>query len=370
MGKIDPLCVFHYTIANKNETFMHNHPLLNEFKLNKLFTLKNRILMAPMTRVKATDDLVPTDDMADYYSRRANAGLIITEGTVIRPDALGHKNVPGIFSELQIKHWRKVTDKVHHNNGLIFLQIWHVGRVSHPTLLNGKLPISSSETMMTGKLNRSDLIAGKSRAATLDEINELINCYRDAAINAIKAGFDGIEIHGANGYLIDQFLHYHTNQREDNYGKTPENMARFALEVTHACGQAIGYERVGIRLSPGGYLNEIVGDARDAEVFQYLLEQLNNTQIAYVHTGNFNDTNQFKELNNLSMSDFMRKHYHGKLIACGSYSLESALTSVENNKFDLIAIGRPFIANPDLINKFLYNKPITQYDVSMLNTLY
>ncbi len=350
---------------------MNNNPLLSEYKLNPLFTLKNRILMAPMTRAKATDDFVPTDDMVDYYARRADAGLIVTEGTVIRPDALGHKNVPGIFSKMQIKHWRRVTDKVHHQNGLIFLQLWHVGRVSHPVFLAGNLPLAPSETTMTGKVSRSvDLMYGKSRAATLTEIKEIINSYGEAAENAIQAGFDGVEIHGANGYLIDQFLHHHTNQRDDEYGGTPENMARFALDVVHVCGQAIGYERVGVRLSPGAYLNEIVGDDRDALVFQYLLAQLNKTQIAYVHTGNFNDAGLFKELNNVSMSEFMRQHYHGHLIACGGYTFSSALHGVQNNLFDLVAMGRPFIANPDLINKFLSDQAIVQYDVSMLNTLY
>ncbi|MBX3709635.1 MAG: alkene reductase [Gammaproteobacteria bacterium] len=350
---------------------MNNHPLLTEYKLNKLLTLKNKILMAPMTRAKATNDLLPTDEMAEYYSRRANAGLIITEGTIIRHDALGYNNVPGIFSESQIKHWRKVTDKVHHHNGLIFLQIWHVGRVSHPVFLGGKLPLSPSETTMTGKIYRSDgLTYGKSRAATLNEIEEIINNYAIAAENAIKAGFDGIEIHGANGYLVDQFLHHHTNQREDTYGGSPENMARFALNVINACGQSIGFERVGIRLSPGAYLHEIIGDKRDALVFSYLLAQLNNTQIAYVHTGNFDDAQKFKELGDLTMSEFIRHHYRGNLIACGSYTFDSALDGVKNNLFDLVALGRPFIANPDLIDRLATNKNLNPYESSMLNTLY
>lgn len=345
--------------------------LLSEYKLNNVFTLKNRILMAPMTRAKSSDDLVPTQEMVEYYARRADAGLIITEGTVIRPDALGHRNVPGIFSDLQIKHWKHVADKVHHNNGLIFMQIWHVGRVSHPIFLGGKLPLSPSETVMTGKLFRSDgLTHGKSRAATLNEIKEIITHYAIAAENAIRAGFDGIELHGANGYLIDQFLHHNTNKREDDYGGSPENMARFALEVIKACGESIGYERVSIRLSPGAYLHEIVGEEGDALVFKYLLDQLNKYPIAYVHTGNFNDALKFKELNEMTMSEFMRENYKGNLIACGSYSFEDALKGVENNNFDLVAMGRAFLANPDLIKRLHNNEPLNQYDVSMLNTLY
>ncbi len=345
--------------------------LLKEYKLNNMLILKNRIVMAPMTRAKATDELVPTDAMVEYYVRRSSAGLIITEGTVISEDASGYNNVPGIFSEAQVKHWKKVTDKVHHHNGLIFLQIWHVGRVSHPTFLKGKLPIAPSETEMTQRLHRSEnLIPGKSRAASVQEIQEIIENYAIAATNAIKAGFDGVEIHGANGYLIDQFLHHHTNRRQDNYGGTPENMARFALDVVRACGEAIGYERVGLRLSPGGYLNQIVGDARDAEVFKFLLAELNKLPIAYIHTGNFDDSQKFSELNQMTMTEFMRKHYHGTLIGCGGYSFKQARENIENNLFDLVAIGRPFIANPDLIDRYIHEKPLVPYHNAMLDTLY
>lgn len=350
---------------------MLNNVLLSEYKLSHLLTLKNRILMAPMTRAQATDNFDPTPAMADYYARRADAGLIITEGTVIGKDARGHDRVPGIFSESQINHWRQVTDKVHQNKGSIFLQLWHVGRVSHPTFLEGKLPISSSETGMAGKISRSEgLTFGKSQAASLDEINELIDSFANAAKNAMKAGFDGIEIHGANGYLIDQFLHYHTNHRNDEYGGTPDNMARFALDIVKACGELIGYERVGIRLSPGAYLNEIIGDTRDALVFQYLLEELNNTKIVYVHNGNFNDSTKFNELGNLSMGEFMRRYYQGTLVGCGSYSLETGLKAIQNNMFDLLAIGRPFIANPDLINKYRNKEALIEYEAHMLNRLY
>src|SRR5262249_26081599 len=161
-------------------------------------------------------DLVPTQEMQNYYARRADAGLIITEGTVIRHDARGHDHVPGIYSTAQINAWRNVTEAVHHHHGHIFMQIWHVGRVSHPYFLNGALPLSASATKMTGRISRNDnLTYGQSRAATVDEINEIVASYATAAENAIKAGFDGIEIHGANGYLIDQFLHYDTNKRHD-----------------------------------------------------------------------------------------------------------------------------------------------------------
>lgn len=343
--------------------------LFSSYKLNNFLTLKNRILMAPMTRVRADDNFVPTQAMADYYARRADAGLILTEATIITPDGRGHDNVPGIFSDAQVEGWKRVTDAVHQNNGLIFLQLWHVGRVSHPILLNGQLPLSASATTMVGKVSRKEgLMYGTSRAASLQEIKALVKAYVDAAQNAMRAGFDGVEIHGANGYLIDQFLHYSTNLREDEYGGSVENRARFALEVVRACGEAIGYERMGLRLSPGAYLNEISGDMRDADVFSYLLEQLNTYPLAYVHTGNFNDAQQFKELHNKTMTAFMRDHYHGTLVASGGYNLETASNGIEQKKFDLVAIGRPFIANPDLIDLWRANASLINYDVSMLNT--
>lgn len=349
-----------------------NKNIWDPIKLNTILTLKNRIVMAPMTRNLADDSLVPTADMAAYYARRADAGLIITEGTIIREDGRGYTNVPGIFTDAQIQGWKKVTEAVHAKKGLIFLQIWHVGRVSHPHFLNGELPLSASETIMQGKIHRlpGNFHYDKSRAATAEEIQSIIASYASAAKNAIAAGFDGVEIHGANGYLIDQFLHYDTNHRTDNYGGSIENRAKFALEIVNACGHAIGYERVGLRLSPAAYLNEIKIDNRDKFVFQYLLEQLNTTALAYVHTGNFDDSKIFPELNNMTMTAFMRSHYRGILIASGGYSLERAQDDINHNHFDLIAIGKPFIANPNLIELAKLKKPLKPYDVSMLGALY
>ena len=347
-----------------------NHELFEPYPLNRLLHLKNKIVMAPMTRAKASADFVPTPEMADYYARRADAGLIITEGTVINAEALGCRYVPGIFNENQITHWKKVTEKVHQNKGLIFLQIWHVGRVSHPDFLGGKLPMGPSASTLTGAVYRSPgLTYGPSRAATLAEIQQLIDAYAAAARNAVKAGFDGVEIHGANGYLVDQFLHHHTNQREDDYGGNVENMARFALDVVKACGEIIGYERVGIRLSPGAYLNQIVGDPRDAAVFQSLFGSLNQYPIAYVHVGNFDDTKTFAELNQMTMSAFIRSHYRNTLIGCGGYTVETAVQSIQNKTFDLISFGRPFIANPNLIHVLRNQGELQPYDNQMLDIL-
>lgn len=350
---------------------MLNHDVLfTPFQINQSLTLKNRIVMAPLTRCKSSDDFVPTREMAEYYARRADAGLIVTEATIIHEEARGHDNVPGIFNQAQIKGWQRVTDLVHKNEGVIFQQVWHVGRVSHPVFLNGKLPISSSETMMTERVSRSNgLHYGLSRAASLIEIQEIVSLYVDAAKNAIKAGFDGIELHGANGYLIDQFLHHHTNKREDEYGGSVENRSRFALEVIKACGEAIGFERLAIRLSPGAYVHEMVGDRKDALVFEYFLKELNQFPLAYIHTGNFDDTKRFPELNDMTMTDFIRQNYQGNVIACGGYSINSAADSIENQKSDLVAIGRPFIANSDFIHKIKNNIPLTNYHVSMLDRL-
>ncbi len=350
---------------------MNIDELFIPYPLSQDLILKNKIIMAPMTRDKANDDLSPTPAMMDYYARRADAGLIITEGTIIHSDTRGYRNVPGIFTQKQIDAWHTVTDAVHQRDGRIFLQLWHLGRVSHPYYLNGQLPISASATQMSGRVFGSEnLFYGASRAATLDDIKTIIEHYESAALNAIEAGFDGVEIHGANGYLLDQFLHYDTNQRSDQYGQTPENMARLVLEIVEAIGDTIGYHKTGIRFSPGTYLHQIKGDKRDAAVFEYLLEKLNHNPMAYVHTGNFDDAVIFPELNDKNMTAFMRTHYTGTLIACGSYGFAQAAQQIKNKNFDLIAIGRPFIANPDLIKRLQNHEQIHNYEDSMLRVLY
>ncbi len=344
--------------------------LFQPYQLSPHLTVPNRIVMAPMTRAMATEDFVPTVAMATYYAKRAAAGLIITEGTIISRDATGYRAVPGIYNAAQIEHWRVVTDAVHANGGRIFMQLWHVGRVSHPDFLQGAQPVGPSATHMQGRLNRSDgLIFGECRALDLHEVQAIIAQFAQAAKNALAAGFDGVELHGANGYLIDQFLHYDTNHRDDVYGGRVRDRTRFAIEVVKAVGDAIGYERIGLRLSPGAYLNEIVGDARDAAVFSDLLQQLNQLPIAYVHTGNFDDTKTFAALGEMTMTAFLRKHYHGTLIACGSYTPGSAEMHIARGDFDLIAFGRPFIANPDFIARVQSGEALQAYDVSMLKTL-
>ncbi len=250
------------------------------------------------------------------------------------------------------------------------MQIWHVGRVSHPVFLDGALPLSASVTQMQARVRRSaGLNYGKSREATLADIERLLQNFADAAGRAIAAGFDGVEIHAANGYLIDQFLHYHTNLRQDAYGKDPQGMSRFALQVVTACGERVGYDRVGIRLSPGAYLHEMQGDTRDAAVFAYFLSELASLNLAYVHTGNFDDSVQFTELGEKTMTQFIREHYQGQVIASGGYDLARAAQGISANQFDLVSMGKPFIANPDLVHKLKHDHELTAYDSSMLETL-
>ncbi|MCD8548477.1 MAG: alkene reductase, partial [Aeromonadaceae bacterium] len=230
-----------------------NAVLLEPYALNDTLTLANRILMAPLTRCMAGPGLVPTQQMADYYARRAQVGLIISEATIIRPDGQGYPNTPGIYSAEQIAGWRRVTDAVHAQGGKIFAQLWHTGRISH-SFFHGQTPVAPSAVAWEGSLPRMrELHYELPRALSEAEIAELVEQYAQAAANAREAGFDGVEIHGANGYLIDQFLHHETNLRQDGYGGTPQKMARFALAIVDAVSRQIGGERVGLRLSPGGY---------------------------------------------------------------------------------------------------------------------
>ncbi len=343
--------------------------LLRPFTLSPSVELKNRVVMAPMTRSMASAALVPTEAMAAYYGRRAAAGLILTEATIVRADGQGYPNTPGIWSREQVAGWRRVTDRVHENGGKIFLQLWHVGRVSHPTFLDGELPIAPSAVPLEGRIPRSEgLQYGTPRALDLDEIPGIVEAFAQGAENAIEAGFDGVEIHGANGYLIDQFLHHHTNRRDDRYGGSIENLTRFALEIVDAVGQRIGLDRTGLRLSPGAYFN-MTGEARDAEVFRHLLRELEARDLAYVHVGIFDDQQTFDELGGDTASAFLRKSYSGTLIGCGSYDPEHGAEAIAASRFDLIAIGRPYIANPDLIDKIEKDRELRPYDESMLLSL-
>lgn len=348
---------------------MNDSALLESYLLTPSLNLKNRIVMAPMTRRQADENGEPTTIMADYYARRASAGLMITEGTLISEDAIGYGNVPGIYTKKQIEKWRLVTDKVHANNGLIFMQLWHCGRISHSNFHAGRLPLAPSVLPLNMPLGKTGLLCGRSRQASIEDIQKIMEDFTSAAINAMHAGFDGVEIHGANGYLVDQFLHVCSNQREDRYGKTIENKARFCLELIESIGHTIGFERIGVRLSPGGHMNAIETMPADEPVFIYLLKKLDHYPIAYVHTGHFNDNIMYESLSNQTVSEFIRTHYHGTLIASGGYNIEKAQVSLKNNASDLVSFGKLFIANPDLVERLPNQLPLMDYRPEMLNEL-
>lgn len=342
--------------------------LFQPLALNSAITLKNRILMAPLTRCMADDELVPTQAMADYYARRADIGLIISEATIIRPDGQGYPNTPGLFTPAQIAGWRNVTDKVHDNGGKIFAQLWHTGRVAHPHFFGGDYVLAPSALGVKGTVPRMrELTYLEPKPASKEEIEELIADYAQAAINALEAGFDGVEIHGANGYLIDQFLHYSSNVREDEFGGSPENMARFPLAVVDAVVNAIGEERTALRLSPGAYFN-IDTDARDREVFDYLLAELESRNLAFLHVGVFDDQMEFDYLGGTA-SEYMRSRYSKTLVGVGGFTPESGSQAIANGKFDLLAIGRPLIANPDYVAKVRAGEALTEYSDTMLAEL-
>ncbi|MBR9728456.1 alkene reductase [Shewanella intestini] len=344
-----------------------NASLFSPYKLNDTLTLNNKILMAPLTRCMADDDLVPTQTMADYYARRADAGLIISEAVIIRPDGQGYPNTPGLFTPAQITGWQNVTRAVHDQGGKIFAQLWHTGRVAHSHFFGGQV-LSASNVAIEGTLPRMrELSYETPKAVSIAEIEQLVKDYAQAAANAIQAGFDGVEIHGANGYLIDQFLHFDTNRRDDDYGQHPENMSRFALEVVDAISQRIGADRTALRISPAAYVN-IQADKRDKDVFDYLLDQLAMRRLAYLHIGIFDDNLEFDYLGG-KVSDYVRGQYPHTLVGVGGFSAETGSQAIEDKRFDLLAIGRPFIANPDYVAKVRENQTVTPYDESMLAAL-
>lgn len=346
----------------------HLNTLFHSVDIGENLTLKNRIVMAPLTRSMADDDLVPTEAMAAYYGRRADAGLIISEATIVSQDGQGYPNTPGLYTQAQIDGWKNVTQRVHQNGGKIFAQIWHTGRVSHSIYHDGELSMAPSAVPLKGHVPRTENLEYETpREITLDEIKRVQGQFATAAKNALKAGFDGIEIHGANSYLIDEFLHWDTNRREDEYGGTVENMSRFLLEIIDQIKAVIPENKIGLRLSPQAYIN-LEHDDRDKQVFDYLLPLLNKYDLAYVHTGMFNDA-PYEHLQG-TVTQYIRKHYRGTVIASGGYTAESANSLIENGDADLVAIGRPFIANPDYVEKVKQSKELTEYSDSMLAELY
>ena len=326
-----------------------NSPLtLGELKL------KNRVVMAPLTRSRATAERVPTAMMAEYYAQRASAGLIISEATVISEEANGYLNTPGLFTDAQVEGWKLVTDAVHACDGLIVAQLWHVGRVSHPDLLNGETPVAASAVQQAGHVS---LLRPKReyvvpRALEISEIQAIVEQYKQSAIKAKQAGFDGVELHGANGYLIDQFLQSSTNLRDDIYGGSVENRARFLLEVVDALIEVWGAGRVGVHLAPRGDEHDM-GDANARETFGYVLGELGKRQIAFFFTREY--------LADDSISEYMQQRSGNvPYIANMKLSREDAINLLETGKADAVSFGKDYISNPDLYERLVEDAPLNE----------
>lgn len=342
--------------------------LFTEYKLGNI-SLKNRIVMAPMTRSRAIDN-IPNDMMVEYYKLRASAGLIITEGVSPSPNGLGYPRIPGIYNQQQVDGWKKITDAVHENDGKIFIQIMHTGRVSHPeNMPEGAEIIAPSTVQLKGEMftdSKGLQPYPVPREMTLKDIETAQNEYVQSAINAIEAGFDGVEIHGANGYIVDQFINTASNKRSDIYGGSIENRTRFAIETAKKVGEAIGFDKTAIRLSPYGASNgmEIFNDLEDS--YSYLATKLGKLGIVYIHVVDHSSfgTPTVTE----SVKTKIQKSFGGTIIASGGFDKEKAESVLNENKGDLVAFGRPFISNPDLVYKFENDLQLTEPDYDTFYT--
>ena len=323
--------------------------------------MSNRMVMAPLTRNRSSMEGVPQDINVTYYEQRATAGLIITEATPISPMGHGYPLLPGIYTEAQIAGWKKVTDAVHAKGGKIVIQLWHVGRISHPTLLNGAIPVAPSAVKPAGKAFTFNGLVDyvEPRALDASELPGIVADYVQASQNAIKAGFDGVEIHSANGYLLDQFLRDGSNKRSDIYGGSIENRARFLMDVTKAVVDAIGSDKVGLRLSPVNPFNDMK-DSNPQALFNYVTEQLNQFNLAYLHVveggihgGGVADPFDFDAMRKLSKLPYM---------ANLSYDKVRGNAAIASGHADAVAYGVPFISNPDLVERFRQDAPLNEAD--------
>jgi len=334
--------------------------LFSPLKLGSI-AMSNRMVMAPLTRNRSSMEGVPQDINVTYYEQRATAGLIITEATPISAMGHGYPLLPGIYTDAQVDGWKKVTDAVHAKGGKIVIQLWHVGRISHPTLLNGATPVAPSPVKPAGKAFTFNGLVDyvEPRALDASELPGIVADYVQASKNAIKAGFDGVEIHSANGYLLDQFLRDGSNKRSDIYGGSIENRARFLMEVTKAVVDATGSDKVGLRLSPVNPFNDMK-DSNPQAVFNYVTEQLNQFNLAYLHVveggihgGGVADAFDF---------DAMRKLCKSPYMANLSYDKVRGNAAIASGHADAVAYGVPFIANPDLVERFRQDAPLNEAD--------
>ncbi|MCW8935697.1 MAG: alkene reductase [Gammaproteobacteria bacterium] len=333
--------------------------LFTPLKMGDL-NLRNRIVMAPLTRNRAGEGNVPTDLNTLYYTQRASAGLLITEATQISESALGYPATPGIHSDEQIAGWKKITDAVHARGGLIFIQLWHVGRISHPSLLpDNALPVAPSAIRPQGDAVTYDGMQAfvTPRALELEEIPLLISDYVKAAENAKAAGFDGIEIHAANGYLLDEFLRDGTNTRDDIYGGSIENRLRLLNEVIEAVKGVWPSEQVGVRLSPENQFNDIK-DSQPQTTFNAVVDMLSKHKLAYLHVLEGDMLNAKREVDYAEL----KRRFAGLYMANMGYNRETAEQALVNRHADMIAFGKLFIANPDLPERFAVDAPLNEPD--------
>jgi 2,4-dienoyl-CoA reductase-like NADH-dependent reductase (Old Yellow Enzyme family) len=325
--------------------------LFNPIKIGDL-NLPNRIFMAPLTRSRAIGEgRVPNALMTEYYVQRASAGLILTEATAVTPQGVGYADTPGIWSDEQVVGWKQVTDAVHAAGGRIFLQLWHVGRISDPVFLNGQLPVAPSAIAAAGHVSlvRPKRAYVTPRALDLEEIPGIVAAYRKGAENAKAAGFDGVEVHGANGYLLDQFLQDGTNKRTDAYGGSIENRARLMLEVTDACIEVWGASRVGMHLAPRGDAHDM-GDSNLAETFGYVARELGKRGIAFICAR--------EALGENRLGPQLKQAFGGVYIANEKMTKETAEQVLAAGEADAVAFGQLFIANPDLPRRFQIDAPL------------
>jgi N-ethylmaleimide reductase len=323
--------------------------LLDSYQLGPI-TLPNRMVMSPLTRNRAPGG-IPNALMAQYYTQRATAGLIITEGTQVGPLGQGYQDTPGIYTDEQRDGWRKVTDAVHRAGGRVFAQLWHVGRVSH-SYYHGKQPVAPSAIAPAGKAYTPDGMKDfeRPRALATEDVAGVVAEFRRGAEVAHEAGFDGVELHGANGYLIDQFFQTATNQRTDMYGGSPANRTRFLMEILDAVTSVWPSERVGVRLSPAGGSNGI-HDLDPVETFSYIATALNDRGLAYVHVVEAPVGTTGPDERQVCSTALVRESYRGTVITAGGYTPETAEHALERKCADLVAFGRLFLANPDLVER-------------------
>ena len=348
-----------------------NHKLFEAFDLGGI-ALQNKAVLAPMTRSRATADHVPTSDlMAQYYAQRGSAGLIITEGTSPSPNGVGYARIPGIYNKEQVEAWKPVTQAVHEKGAKIFLQIMHTGRVSHAlnlpegaTVLAPSAKAPAGTDMYTDQEGMQPITAPKEMST--EDIKQAIEEYVTASKNAIEAGFDGVELHGANGYLIEQFINPGANERTDEYGGSHENRARFAIEVAKATVAAIGKEKVGIRFSPGGAFNDCLPFEGQEDTYLYLAKAMKEIGLTYIHLVDHSAMGA-PEVSK-SLKENIRDAFGGAIIISGGYDLDRANKDLEEGLGHLVAFGRPFLANPDLLERFKQGAELNQPDFDTFYT--